>query len=292
MAATCARPRAAEPFGQPAIVHQARERGRHGRRRRLAHEPAVAVAHELGRAAAVASTSRRLCPTRTPRPSRTRSLRAAAQSRRRGTVRGAATSASSSRRPVKVTRPPTPSDSASASQVRHGSPPRRRSTTRTWRAAGSASARIRRSRRLVRRQPRDGQDVVAVLVAPVRARRRRRPQAHPPGRPGRRAAGAGSCATARRLRVVAVAQQPPVRHVDQGLAGRAPSRAPCARNRRRKLGPQVVVLAHRVVEPAHVRRVADGVARIAEADDLITWSKRATFGDQFARYVANVRPKP
>ncbi len=33
--------------------------------------------------------------------------------------------------------------------------------------------------------------------------------------------------------------------------------------------PEIVVLAHRVVEPADVGRVADGVARIPQADDLI-----------------------
>ena len=97
--------------------------------------------------------------------------------------------------------------------------------------------------------------------------------------PGRRAAGAGSC------RDCATTPVDRCRSSHQSAAWISDSpdaflHACPRRDRGRERRPQVVVLAHRVVEPAHVRRVADGVARIAEGDHLV--DTRATSADQFA----------
>ena len=188
-----------------------------------------------------------------------------------------------------MTRPPTPSDRGQRVRAPHGSRHRRRS--RRGHAAARLGQRANEEVEALRgRQPRDGEDVVAVLrrtgrrAAAAAATARRR------GRRGRRAAGAGSCATARRLRVArcAAATSRPARISDFADAF---LHACPRRNRRRKPRPQVVVLAHRVIEPAHVRRMPDRVARIAEAEiDLVDARRRSATSSP--RYVGERPAEP
>ena len=86
------------------IVDEPPERTPQGRRRRRHHEAGALVGDELGRATAVVTRDHRPATPQTPPPSRSRSLRRAAGTRRRGSARGDRRSCPSVSRPGRLTR--------------------------------------------------------------------------------------------------------------------------------------------------------------------------------------------
>ena len=120
---------------------------------------------------------------------------------------------------------------------------------------------------LERRQPGDEEYVVAVPVAPVRTLRRRRIQ-H-----GRRQLRPHAEAILDRLRLHEELRHVSRQQIPVGPLKDPPPHAflyPSARAERRAESiPEIVVLAHRVVEPADVARMPDGVTGVPKADDLV-----------------------
>ena len=117
------------------------------------------------------------------------------------------------------------------------------------------------------RQPRHHEDVVAVVIAAIRTLRRRRiehcrTQLRPHREP-----------VLNRSRLyeqpVDVARQ----EIAIGSVDETPAHvlldSPLRAQSRLKAIPQIVILAHRVIQPAHVPGVSYGVTGIAKADDLI-----------------------
>ncbi len=122
-------------------------------------------------------------------------------------------------------------------------------------------------RALERRQPRHHEDVVAVAVTPIGPLRRRRiehrrRQLRPHLQPrldGSRLDEQPRHVPSQQIPVGGVQRPPPEAFLEPILRAEPGAEAI----------PQIVILAHRVVEPADVMRMPHGVARVAEADDLI-----------------------